>query len=84
MVKTNDTLLGRLGLRRRLQREICAERERLYRIAWSWTHDAHEADDLVQDTLARALGADLALQPAPPAEPAQQGVVHVFHVPKDA
>lgn len=43
------------GRRRRLQRQICAERDRLYRIAWSWCHDNHQAEDLVQETLARAL-----------------------------
>jgi RNA polymerase sigma-70 factor (ECF subfamily) len=43
------------GRRRRLQRAICAERDRLYRIAWSWCHDGHQADDLAQETLARAL-----------------------------
>lgn len=43
------------GRRRRLQRLVCAERERLYRIAWAWCHDSHNADDLVQETLARAL-----------------------------
>jgi RNA polymerase sigma-70 factor, ECF subfamily len=55
MANINKTLLGGFGRRRRLQREICAERDRLYRIAWSWCHDSHEADDLVQETLARAL-----------------------------
>jgi RNA polymerase sigma-70 factor, ECF subfamily len=43
------------GRRHRLGRLICAERERLYRIAWSWCHDSHQADDLVQETIARAL-----------------------------
>ena len=43
------------GRRYRLGRLICAERERLYRIAWSWCHDSHQADDLVQEAIARAL-----------------------------
>ena len=43
------------GRRRRLQRQIGAERDRLYRIAWSWCRDSYQADDLVQETLARAL-----------------------------
>lgn len=30
-------------------------RKRLYRIAYSWCHDTHLADDLVQDTLSKAL-----------------------------
>lgn len=55
MANIDDTLLGGFGRRRRLQREVCAERDRLYRIAWAWCHDSHEADDLVQETLARAL-----------------------------
>ncbi len=46
---------GAFGRRRRLRSQICAERDRLYRIAWSWCHDSHQADDLVQETLARAL-----------------------------
>lgn len=32
-----------------------ATRLRLYRLAYSWTHDAMLADDLVQETLAKAL-----------------------------
>lgn len=30
-------------------------RQRLYRIAYSWCHDPHLADDLVQETLSKAL-----------------------------
>ncbi len=30
-------------------------RPRLYRLAWSWCHDDHLADDLVQDAMVRAL-----------------------------
>jgi RNA polymerase sigma-70 factor (ECF subfamily) len=54
---TGDThkLFGAFGRKRMLQRQICAERDRLYRIAWSWCHDSYEADDLVQEALARAL-----------------------------
>ncbi|HEY9050838.1 MAG TPA: RNA polymerase sigma factor [Gammaproteobacteria bacterium] len=36
-------------------RQIKACRERLYRLAFSWCHDAMLADDLVQDTLSKAL-----------------------------
>jgi RNA polymerase sigma-70 factor (ECF subfamily) len=43
------------GRRRRLRAAIGLERDRLYRIAWSWCHDRHLADDLVQETVARAL-----------------------------
>lgn len=55
MSDTHGRLFGNFGRRRRLQRQVCAERDRLYRIAWSWCHDTHLADDLVQETLARAL-----------------------------
>lgn len=51
----NYLRLVRLGQKRHLRRQICAERERLYRIAWSWCHDTPLADDLVQETLTRAL-----------------------------
>ena len=55
MTTPKGTLFGNFGRKRRLQREICAGRDRLYRIAWSWCHDSDIADDLVQETLARAL-----------------------------
>lgn len=55
MSESKNTLFGSFGRRRRLQRQIGAERDRLYRIAWSWCHDSYQADDLVQETLARAL-----------------------------
>lgn len=32
-------------------------RDRLYRVAYSWTHDPYLADDLVQETLAKAIKA---------------------------
>lgn len=47
--------LLKLGRKRRLRQEACAQRERLYRLAWSWCHDQHLAEDLVQETLAKAL-----------------------------
>lgn len=55
MSEIYQQLLGGFGRRRRLRSQICAERDRLYRLAWSWCHDSHQADDLVQETLARAL-----------------------------
>jgi RNA polymerase sigma-70 factor (ECF subfamily) len=55
MSQNNTSLLGAFGRKRRLQKQICAERDRLYRIAWSWCHDSHTADDLVQEALARAI-----------------------------
>ncbi|BAN70150.1 RNA polymerase sigma factor [endosymbiont of unidentified scaly snail isolate Monju] len=53
--KNTPSLLERLGRTRRLRHAICEERERLYRLAWSWSHDQHMPEDLVQETLARAL-----------------------------
>lgn len=55
MSENNSTLFGGFGRRRKLRSQICAERDRLYRIAWSWCHDSYQADDLVQETIARAL-----------------------------
>jgi RNA polymerase sigma-70 factor (ECF subfamily) len=51
----NSTPLFKFGRRQRLRAAVCEQRPRLYRIAWSWCHDAALADDLVQETLARAL-----------------------------
>ncbi|HHI77601.1 MAG TPA: sigma-70 family RNA polymerase sigma factor [Gammaproteobacteria bacterium] len=53
--RKTPSLLDKLGRNRRLRHEICAQRERLYRLAWSWSHDQHLAEDLVQETQARAL-----------------------------
>ncbi len=53
--KTPSALIKKLGRNRRLRNAICAERERLYRLAWSWSHDQHLAEDLVQETMARGL-----------------------------
>ena len=55
MNEDKPTLLARLGRTKRLRNEVCAQRERLYRLAWSWCHDQHLAEDLVQETLARGL-----------------------------
>jgi len=55
MSEKTPSLLSRLGRNRRLKNAICEQRERLYRLAWSWCHDQHLADDLVQETLARGL-----------------------------
>ncbi|MCP5416291.1 MAG: RNA polymerase sigma factor [Chromatiaceae bacterium] len=48
-------LFAQFGRRRRLRTLICAEHGRLYRIAWSWCHDSCQAEDLVQETITRAL-----------------------------
>lgn len=55
MNENKTGLFGRFGRQRQLRDRICAERDRLYRIAWSWCHDSHLADDLVQEAQARAL-----------------------------
>jgi len=55
MSETKGMLFARFGRHRKLRGQICAERERLYRIAWSWCHDSYQADDLAQETIARAL-----------------------------
>ena len=51
----NTSILNKISRNRRLRHDICAQRERLYRLAWSWCHDQHLADDLVQETIAKAL-----------------------------
>jgi len=55
MRSTKPSLLQRFGPKRHLHAEICEQRERLYRIAWSWCHDQYLADDLVQETQIRGL-----------------------------
>jgi RNA polymerase sigma-70 factor (ECF subfamily) len=40
---------------RQARKNLEAHRTRLYRIAYAWTHNASLADDLVQETLAKAL-----------------------------
>lgn len=47
--------LANLRSARRMRRELPAKRDQLYRIAFAWCHDAGLADDLVQETLAKAL-----------------------------
>ena len=55
MSEKKPNLLSKLSRNRRLRAEICAQRDRLYRLAWSWSHDQHTAEDLVQEAQARAL-----------------------------
>ena len=55
MTDSQHSILSGFGRRRRLRAQICAERERLYRIAWSWCHDSSQAEDLAQETMARGL-----------------------------
>lgn len=49
-----QTLL-RITKRRAFKKLVANSRDRLYRMAFAWTHDAHLADDLVQQTLFKAL-----------------------------
>ena len=44
-----------ISQRRALRRLVANNRERLYRMAYAWTNDPHLADDLVQQTLFKAL-----------------------------
>jgi DNA-directed RNA polymerase specialized sigma24 family protein len=39
----------------RLKHELAARRTKLYRIAYSWCHEAALSDDLVQETMFKAL-----------------------------
>jgi RNA polymerase sigma-70 factor (ECF subfamily) len=48
-------LLGLLGPPRELARAVEANRDRLYRVAFSWCHDGALADDLVQEAVSKAL-----------------------------
>ena len=47
--------ISRLTTHYCLRKQMKALRPQLYRLAWSWCHDAEQADDLVQDTLLRGL-----------------------------
>jgi RNA polymerase sigma-70 factor (ECF subfamily) len=44
-----------MSQRRAFKKLVGNSRERLYRMAYSWTHNPHLADDLVQQTLCKAL-----------------------------
>lgn len=44
-----------ISQRRTLRRMIANSRDRLYRMAFAWTHNPHLADDLVQQTVLKAL-----------------------------
>jgi RNA polymerase sigma-70 factor (ECF subfamily) len=45
-----------ISQRREFRRLVGNSRERLYRMAYAWTHDPHLADDLVQQAVCKALG----------------------------
>lgn len=41
--------------RNTIKRLVCSHRDNLYRVAYSWTHNSFLADDLVQQTILKAL-----------------------------
>ena len=45
-----------ISQRRAFRALVGNSRDRLYRMAYAWTHNPHLADDLVQQTLCKALG----------------------------
>jgi RNA polymerase sigma-70 factor (ECF subfamily) len=47
--------LLKISQRRAFRRLVANNRQRLYRMAFAWTGDTHLADDLVQQTLLKAL-----------------------------
>lgn len=49
-----DIFRGKRGSKQ-FRRQLEESRERLYRVAYSWCHDAYLADDLVQQTLIKGL-----------------------------
>ena len=51
---TASIILG-LNQRRAFRKLVSNSRERLYRMAFAWTHNPHLADDLVQQALYKAL-----------------------------
>jgi len=48
-------IIFRLSQRRAFKQLLSNSRQRLYRMAYAWTHDPYLADDLVQQTLCKAL-----------------------------
>ncbi len=48
-------MISKLSKNRKFRRELTEYRENLYRIAYSWCHNPALSDDLVQETLAKAL-----------------------------
>ena len=49
-----SSVLG-FSQRRAFRKLVCNSRERLYRMAYAWTHNPHLADDLVQQAIYKAL-----------------------------
>jgi RNA polymerase sigma-70 factor (ECF subfamily) len=53
--RQNVSLLSFFGRTRQFENRLTEGRPRLWRIAYSWCHSCHLADDLVQETFAKAL-----------------------------
>lgn len=51
---TGSSFFG-ISQRRALRKLVGNSRDRLYRMAYAWTHNPHLADDLVQQTVLKAL-----------------------------
>ena len=49
------SIFSGVSQRRVFKKLVSNSRQRLYRMAYAWTHDPHLADDLVQQTLCKAL-----------------------------
>lgn len=49
------SMFSGISQRREFRRLVGNSRDRLYRTAYAWTHNPHLADDLVQQTLCKAL-----------------------------
>jgi RNA polymerase sigma-70 factor (ECF subfamily) len=60
--------LLRFSQRRELKRLVGKSRNRLYRMAYSWTHDPSLADDLVQQAVCKALASQAQLRDLAAAE----------------
>lgn len=48
-------MLNKARLKREFRTQVCESRTRLYRTAYSWCHNPDLADDLVQQTICKAL-----------------------------
>ena len=56
-----DTIFG-FRQRRAFKKMLGNSRKRLYRMAYSWTHDPYLADDMVQQTMVKALNSQRQLR----------------------
>ena len=58
---SGNTIFG-FSQRRAFKKQVCNSRDRLYRMAYAWTHDRYLADDLVQQALCKALASQKQLR----------------------